>query len=1238
MPGIKLLQRYQLLNRFDAYEQGVPFEVWLAKDEMQAFIVKIWPFRSDKDTQLFLRAWWETELRSLYRLSSSPNAEKYILSLREPGVDITNNCFVATLEAGFQNYQNLHLALQQRNHYPWLINRDLQQRIELWRGLLRVAQGIDLLHSQNVLHKNVSAENVFFSGDSPDTIRLSGFEWSIRIGEMHPNTLLIHPWSTPPELSKRPDMGFQPEMDWYGFGILSARCLLNIEDTKNYSPGEKNQRIISLIHSAQPTYLSDLEKTILLRLIERCPENRFRNSNDIVQAIHELLQSVEGTHLVRQRDKVLLIYNHRNAQLMDAAKEAGFSDQLEQEQAADLPSFSETGLYSRLSVFIQKQLADARLYQIYTSENEFFLIGGKLTLKIQANQPTGQDRPSWDAAFLLGPVEYIHSDGGNEIRALPTETIIVKSFYELKSDQSVYSQVESWIRFLPPQESGLQADISNLYDFIRCSNQLELLLRDAEIFEYEIVSSQPLQGQEDTITIRETKRSKQVVWHLERGRGLIQYLLEQISLYGIQNDSNRIVLCSENILLRRDEVNLESCFSIFKIDENNDEVTLSRPAPGNLIASVPERGYLHTFGMFGQIKVIRRRKEAIVRLADHQYLLRSLVEPHLMYMKLAEVPGQYAPFSEDIDARKQAIIKDILATRPIYTLQGPPGTGKTTLVAHLLLQIFAENPMAQVLITAQAHGAVDVLRQKVLQVFQASGKQELPLAVRFPRSVSKTGQGDGENRRPVNQEGSVQNQAQSILKQSIKYLTDEQNLSVLQIEWLGYAQEMEAAIDSISTADQTNEFCELVRRGANIVYCTTTASDLAELARIKQFYDWTIIEEAGKCHGFELALPLQAGHRWLLIGDQNQLPAFRIEDFEYLVTHLGDMVRNLRQLPSYAQNLLDDEWNGKWNKMEEEKQGRFIKFSQDWLKTFKRLYNHCTFAAIHGVRVITEDQPVGGAAGMLSTQYRMHPVIGNLISHAYYDGKIRNATVINETGAPNPNVIFRLAAPIIPGFSDETGIVWIDTPPAWQNPVGKEQADIPYINPLEIQIIQSFLTELKLDSKIDLLVDKDVNKQLTFAVLAPYNQQVRKLREGLKEIKMPVGMIGRGGLHTPSQGGYSKSDFVHTVDSFQGNEADLVIISLVRNNERTEPNSALGFLKRRERTNVMLSRAQRLLVLVGSWEFFWRHTTILAEEAGDDERSLIKAISFIEEQFINQNAIRVNYQHIVSSAQIGGSK
>jgi hypothetical protein len=79
------------------------------------------------------------------------------------------------------------------------------------------------------------------------------------------------------------------------------------------------------------------------------------------------------------------------------------------------------------------------------------------------------------------------------------------------------------------------------------------------------------------------------------------------------------------------------------------------------------------------------------------------------------------------------------------------------------------------------------------------------------------------------------------------------------------------------------------------------------------------------------------------------------------------------------------------------------------------------------------------------------------------------------------------------------------------------------------------------------------------AVIAMYAEQVERLRQALGRRK------------------FKRSVKIDTVDSFEGREEDLVVISLVRSNER----GRIGFLRVPNRLNVAVSRAKRLVVCIG---------------------------------------------------------
>jgi hypothetical protein len=217
------------------------------------------------------------------------------------------------------------------------------------------------------------------------------------------------------------------------------------------------------------------------------------------------------------------------------------------------------------------------------------------------------------------------------------------------------------------------------------------------------------------------------------------------------------------------------------IDQEDQTATLERDAFDPVRPPAPVEGFLRGAGMPGQTKLVRRRKQAIDSLGAHSYLLRSLTAPGQVYIDTgaSELPVPLDP--EVVDSAKRAAIEDILRVRPIYTLQGPPGTGKTTLVAWLLREILMDDPVAQVLVTAQAHGAVDVLRARVTEAFSDVPVDRRPLTVRLG---SRSGDGG------LVLKDSVEDVALEVLRGSIGTLEAQPGRSEMQDRWLEHAREM----------------------------------------------------------------------------------------------------------------------------------------------------------------------------------------------------------------------------------------------------------------------------------------------------------------------------------------------------------------------------------------------------------------------------------------------------------------
>lgn len=85
----------------------------------------------------------------------------------------------------------------------------------------------------------------------------------------------------------------------------------------------------------------------------------------------------------------------------------------------------------------------------------------------------------------------------------------------------------------------------------------------------------------------------------------------------------------------------------------------------------------------------------------------------------------------------------------------------------------------------------------------------------------------------------------------------------------------------------------------------------------------------------------------------------------------------------------------------------------------------------------------------------------------------------------------------------------------------------------------------------------------TIAIISPYKQQINILKEQL--------------LHSPELLVYGNKISVNTIDSFQGQERDIVYISMTRSN----PEGEIGFLSDIRRMNVAMTRARKKLVVIG---------------------------------------------------------
>ena len=180
------------------------------------------------------------------------------------------------------------------------------------------------------------------------------------------------------------------------------------------------------------------------------------------------------------------------------------------------------------------------------------------------------------------------------------------------------------------------------------------------------------------------------------------------------------------------------------------------------------------------------------------------------------------------------------------------------------------------------------------------------------------------------------------------------------------------------------------------------------------------------------------------------------------------------------------------------------------------------------------------AVTLLDEQYRMHARIMGYSSEVFYDRRLRaHPTVSGHT-------LFDGDAPFV--FIDTAGCGYDESP---------EGTGI--TNPEEAAFLIRHVTQLV----AELEVRYSAAEFPGIGIIAPYRNQVHLLQEWVA--------AARGLRHHPDK------ITVNTIDSFQGQERDIVYIGLTRSN----PDSRIGFLSEIRRLNVAMTRARKKLVIIG---------------------------------------------------------
>lgn len=487
-----------------------------------------------------------------------------------------------------------------------------------------------------------------------------------------------------------------------------------------------------------------------------------------------------------------------------------------------------------------------------------------------------------------------------------------------------------------------------------------------------------------------------------------------------------------------------------------------------------------------------------------------------------------------------AAVRKAVGNSNVFLIQGPPGTGKTTVIAEVVQQLV--NKGEKVLVSSQTHIAVDNVLEKLsesddLCLLRVGAHAKLSdkiaryhiqgwrryyasdyeaylsnniklLTIIIERTEDFFNQeGNSFNKELINPLVLTYNDK---LQSSFRDMHHKFLQTIIRFERSSLPDFREILIDWQKNLNEEEGIGDaLVYNSIDVAFgtCIGLKTD-RQFAENAPKFDTVIIDEAGKANLSESFVPISMAKKVILVGDQKQLP------------------------PYIDGSLLDENEEGSFPKSY---------FGKDFVKEDIEHALKTSFFEFLVNKSETKEFPISNIE-MLNYQHRMHPNIGQFVSDAFYEGKLKMgaATHLNKME-------------LTPPFDKE--IVFIDT----------SSSPEPYESKKDISVENKAEAICIAEHILPKLISAGV-KEADLAIISPYKSQVSLIRNKVQKNKS-----------------LAASNFeISTLDSFQGMEFDIIIFSFTRSASPKQCNKKVGFLDDARRLNVAFSRAKKKLILVGN--------------------------------------------------------
>lgn len=1080
---------------------------------------------------------WINEVRQLNKLKSVTHADKYLELVQDSFVEENSFCLIYFAKDSQTILSETVYELRSRQFSrSWLHPKNIlkiNNRLVLWKNILRIIEGIKILHSQHIVHRNIRLESILFDSDNnlddDERLILSGFEKSLDFERLSNATIM----------QENDNVVFSTSEDWYQLGLLILSLLGLTED--NYISSQLTHDEEKFIETLLKVKSNFASKLIASEDIAKSVNFLIERLNTLTVAFHKTnyvtMPSTNYKSFPNLKEKVRHLVKDENGNILEP----------------------EIFTHSIFYQFIKLDLEDAEIELFKNKSNSYIVKGKQCFYEIRRHNVNKQSDSlfsvfsDWNVAEIKSiytsfPEWLNHKQKikiRNKIEFVDFNRLYAGNYrFEISSDNSwktYFNAFEKENEFTDDEIGVLQAFL--LIFAIEAARQAaETYLVSIEETSKEYRKRHNLDQYETTYLIRYDESKDTQNLKLSK----ILKINKPLERFGqeLESDKPANTWYIEPIDATKEDLNKYE-LEIVKYIGQGELIVSSKSNLRALLPSYGKDDVLFSFyhqDYIGTQALLKRKLQIFMKLMEHTLLLQSLSQPG------DSVTVTRRNFDVDkilnkFDDSKKTVFTHLIKTQPNFVIGGPPGVGKTFLISNYVNHLFQEENNTKVILSAQAHATVKNLHYNVIKnIINENFYKDLIIVEYFKEDATDKSL-DSKN---DDEESSI------LFKTSERYLKDFEKSELFRSNTNNLAIRTKLK-EFIKTSHWS--FFSQILKSANLVFTTSNSALMASLVRNDIAFDVSIMEESAKASGLELIGPMMIANKRVLIGDHKQLPPFDENMVKRVISNDDGISASF--LISILENLgLSSNIKNSLNLRNIDDQ-----FDENLTRNIYKYFS--LFETLSKTAKSLSSLGQNSFGKSLDIQHRMHPEICEIVSNTVYEGQLN--THHDHIEHCKETIPFYFEKSNLIDLNSDRAVVWVDIPDKqWGEKLPAFEKD--YANKTELCIIKEILNNLRCRPRTE---------PYSIRILSPYVNQVNLINREISNKELPKDFIVE-----------DNKSLACTIDSFQGNEADIIIVSLVRHNGNATIGSALGFLSDMRRMNVMLSRAVYKMVIVGCFELF----------------------------------------------------